>query len=193
MLVQSVLAKVDAVGGYAISHSFDRHSGARPLAGLVSSFDDLCVLIRERRSDDERADVADRLVSELYADLPALARVLPSLSDICPPILGPRVDDGRVDIVADLNLSSVSFLIQRFVRAVSSASNPVMLCLDDLQYCGSGAVLSVVESVLTDERCCLLFVGCYRSNEVGEGHAVVSMMHSLMTSGTMTTKLSLEG
>jgi predicted ATPase len=93
-----------------------------------------------------------------------------------------------------MNLQSVCFTLQRFMRVVSSASHPVMLFLDDLQWCDNSA-LALVEGILCDVvgSSYLFFVGSYRSNEVQANHPLLPFMDHLIASGVPTTRLSLEG
>ena len=93
-----------------------------------------------------------------------------------------------------MNLRSVCFILQRFMRVVSSKVHPVMLFLDDLQWSDSSA-LSLIEGILCDSMgsSCLFFVGSYRSNEVDRHHDVFRFMSSVESAGVPTTKLSLEG
>jgi predicted ATPase len=85
-------------------------------------------------------------------------------------------------------------MLQRFIRVVSSEVHPVVLFLDDLQWCDKSA-LTVVESLLCDATgsVCLFFVGTYRSNEVAGDHEIFCLAQRLKSSGVPTTMLSLEG
>ena len=73
-------------------------------------------------------------------------------------------------------------------------SAPVVLFLDDLQWCDD-SVLTVVESIFGDasQSNCLFFVGTYRSNEVANDHAIFSSAERLKSFGVPTTMMSLEG
>jgi predicted ATPase len=77
---------------------------------------------------------------------------------------------------------------------VSSAAHPVVLFLDDLQWCDD-SVLTVVESIFGDasQSNCLFFVGSYRSNEVANDHAIFHSANRLKSIGVPTTMMSLEG
>jgi len=98
------------------------------------------------------------------------------------------------EIDNQMNVRGICFILQQFIRVVSSVTHPVMLFLDDLQWCDKSA-LNVVESLLCDEvgSNCLFFVGTFRSNEVAEDHEIFCLTHRLRSFGVPTTMLSLEG
>ena len=84
--------------------------------------------------------------------------------------------------------------LQRFVSVVSSAAHPVVLFLDDLQWCDE-SVFTLIESILCDTSgsTCFFFVGTYRSNEVTHDHFIFHCAKRLKSFGVHTTMLSLEG
>jgi predicted ATPase len=73
----------------------------------------------------------------------------------------------------DVNFFSLCDIIKRFMRVLSATSIPVLMVLDDLQWSDSVS-LGVVHTVLSDMKgaSCMLFVGCYRSNEIHENHVL---------------------
>jgi hypothetical protein len=131
-LVKSVLASVHTSGGYVLAHKFDKLSRGGPLLELISAFDRLCVLIRSKTSPQELQSIVNRLIETFGTDLSMLKRLLPEVHGFVPPSKSfgkqvPPQDCTR------MNLQSVCFILQHFMRAVSSKSNPVMIFLDDLQ------------------------------------------------------------
>lgn len=67
------------------------------------------------------------------------------------------------------------------------------LFLDDLQWADDTA-LDVIHTFVSDAMgSCIFFVGTYRDNEVGEGHAIFDLMEKLERSRVPTTKVSLTG
>jgi predicted ATPase len=124
-------------------------------------------------------------------DISVLARLLPNIYLMCPELKPPTHEEERNDQVT---LRSMCFTIQRFLRVVSSKAHPVVLFLDDLQWCDSSS-LTVVESIICDsfESNCLFFVGSYRSNEVADDHGIFHLINNLRISGVPTSTLSLEG
>ncbi len=188
-LVNGLTARVDVAGGYVISHTFDQMSKDRPLLAVVSVFNQLCLLISEKNY--QRSQVMFREILQAFdSDISVLARLLPNIYAMCPELKLSHEED-RND---QLTLRSMCFTLQRFLRVVSSKAHPVVLFLDDLQWCDNSS-LTVVESLLCDsiESSCLFFVGSYRSDEVAEDHGIFRLIDSLRISSVPTSTLLLEG
>ena len=130
-LVQSLTGQVDVAGGYVVSRKFDAVSKKRPLLEVVSAFNDLCLRIKEKLAPGDLAATAAALSNVFGAEISILVRLLPNLRFLLPWLKEPetcvRGDGGQT------NSESMSFILQRFVRVVSSTSHPVLLFLDDLQ------------------------------------------------------------
>eukprot|EP00984_Skeletonema_dohrnii_P006931 scaffold2472_cov209-Skeletonema_dohrnii-CCMP3373.AAC.3 len=194
-LVESVMASVNASGGYVLAQKFDQLSRGGPLLELISAFDRLCVLIQSRTSPQDLQIIVDRLTETFGVDLSLLRRLLPKVDGLVPP----STKFGQQIPVQDgtrMNLQSVCFILQHFIRAVSSKSHPVMIFLDDLQWCNS-MTLKVIQHILCDNasgasNC--LFVGSYRSNEVSPNHALFRLKKELEASKKCSVqKLMLDG
>ena len=190
-LVNGLTARIDVSGGYVLSHKFDQMSQEKSMLEVVAMFNDLCQLIQDKNSQQDLLVIVDDLVRVFGADLSTLARLLPNIKALVPH-LKPADDDQEID--NRMNVRGICFMLQRFIRVVSSVAHPVMLFLDDLQWCDKSA-LTVVESLLCDEvgSNCLFFVGTYRSNEVAEDHEIFCLAQRLRSFGVPTTMLSLEG
>ena len=190
-LVNGLTASVDVVGGYVLSHKFDQLSQEKSMLEVVAMFNNLCQLIQDKNSQQDLLVIVNDLVRVFGADLSTLAQLLPNIKALAPH-LKPSDDDQEID--NRMNVRGICFMLQRFIRVVSSVTHPVMLFLDDLQWCDTSA-LTVVESLLCDEvrSNCLFFVGTYRSNEVAEDHEIFCLAQRLRSFGVPTTMLSLEG
>jgi len=195
-LVESVRAQVDIAGGYVVIRKFDAMSKERPLLEIVAAFNDLCLLIKERNSSQHLDDTAANLLEAFGSDISVLARLLPNLS-----VISPRLKKSASYNYSDgdqMNIQSVGFVLRRFVRVVSSTSTPLMLFLDDLQWCDYSS-LTLIEGILADKEggncggSCLFFVGSYRSNEVKGDHSIYRFMDNLDRRNVLSTKLSLFG
>ena len=131
-LVQSVVASVGMSGGYVLEHKFDQASKDRALLQLISAFNKLCVLIGNTSSKQNLQIVVNKLTETFGSDLTMLGRLLPGVHGLLPQSMlskqGCYSGDG-----AQMNLQSVCFILQQFMRIVSSTSHPVMIFLDDLQ------------------------------------------------------------
>ncbi|KAK1741510.1 putative AAA ATPase [Skeletonema marinoi] len=188
MLVNSLRDRVKCVGGYTIKHKFDPMSQEKPLSGVISAFNQICLMIKGRA----RPVIAKKLGEEFGVDFSLLMRLLPNVSVLLPEHVRPVIN---VDAGEAMNARSVCFTLLRFVRVVSSPSHPVMLFLDDIQWADSTA-LDVIHTILSDTKTmgsCMLFVGAYRDNEVQVDHPIFDLMEKLEISNVQTTKVSLSG
>ena len=190
-LVNGLTPSVDVSGGYVLTHKFDQLSQEKTMLEVVAIFNDLCLLIRDKNSQQDLLDMVNNLVCVFGSDLPVLARLLPNIKSLTPQL---DSSDDVQESHNQMNLRSICFTLQRFIRVVSSKAHPVVLFLDDLQWCDKSA-LTVVESLLCDatESACLFFVGTYRSNEVAGDHEILFLAQRLKSFGVPTTMLSLEG
>lgn len=120
MLVNSLRDRVNFVGGYTIKHKFDTMSQEKPLSGVITAFNQVCQMIK----DKARPLTAKKLGDEFGVDFSLLLRLLPSVS-----VLFPEFDNSamRVEAGEAMNARSVCFTLLRFVRVVSSPRHPIMV------------------------------------------------------------------
>ncbi|KAL7543491.1 hypothetical protein ACHAXR_012775 [Thalassiosira sp. AJA248-18] len=194
-LVNSLTARVDCNGGYILKHKYDQVSKESPVLELISVFNELCLVIKEKRSKREIENISLKLRDAFGADFSVLERLLPSVGVLVH--LQSHEPATRIDIgdqSMNINLHAVCFMLQRFFQVVSTASHPVMLFLDDIQWCDKSS-LTVVETILSDMTGsgCLFVVCNYRNNEANKDHILFSFMESLESSGLTTTKVNLKG
>ncbi|KAL7473725.1 hypothetical protein ACHAXS_014292 [Conticribra weissflogii] len=192
-VVKSVQPRVTAVGGYVISHKFDAISRGRSMSEVISIFNDLILLIRDRNTAKELFEIVNKLIEVFGGNLSVLARLLPNIHVLLPHSNIPLVQEESAD---QINFSSACFTLQLFMRVVSSGYRPVMIFLDDLQWAdGDGKCLELIHSLLSDSTngSCIFFVGSYRDNEVTHEHAVFSLMAELDLCGVPSTNVKLTG
>ena len=131
MLVNTLRERVKVVGGYVIKHKFDAISQDRPISGVISAVDQLCVMILARHTPHRLAGLVQKIKDEFGADVGLLARMLPSISVLSPdfvPGFTRRISDAQsADIADTMNARSVCFTLLRFVRIVSNPSHPIMV------------------------------------------------------------------
>lgn len=187
MLVQSVTTKINVAGGYVLTQKMDQLSRERPLLEVLGLFNQLCLMIRERNSTRDLLEVSNKIAQEFATDFSLLSRLLPNARALCP-----QLREGNTSPGAEENYSSIHFVIQRFMRIVSSASQPVCLVIDDLQWAGS-TTLHLIESIVLDSFSCCFFIGTYRHHEVEKGHPLFSLTSNLMLGDIRVTEVQLDG
>jgi len=69
--------------------------------------------------------------------------------------------------------NKLKYIFQTFVSAISTQQRPVILFLDDLQWCDS-ASLELIVALLTDlDMRYFMFIGSYRTDEVGKDDELI--------------------
>ena len=127
MLVDTLRARVKVVGGYVIKHKFESLSQERPLSGVISAMNQLCLKIRKNTSPRDLPALAKKVKDEFAADSIFLARILQNVSWICPEFFIPETEEDE-DVGGDtMNARSVGYTLLRFLRLVSSRSHPIMV------------------------------------------------------------------
>ena len=167
-------------------------SKEKPLLGVLSAFNNLCLLIKEKCSSHELLEMAGRFVRDFESDYTVVAQLLPNMSVLFPELKAREDASGAKQT---MNLHNVCFTLQRFLRIVSSRLRPVMLFLDDLQW-AAAPTFELIQDLLTDTEVgssCFFFVGSYRDNEVEKEHPIFSLMSSLESKDVELMKLSLGG
>jgi hypothetical protein len=192
-LIKEMSAKLD--GGYILMKKFDQLPNVQPLFELVALFNDLCLKICEKNTDESMYALVDDLIGEFGPDLSNLARLLSNTKALAPHLKLCVCDH---DSDNQLNLESMCFTLQRFLKIVSSGTFPVFLFLDDLQWCDE-IFFTVLERLTccdaqVDEstKSCLCFVGTYRPNEVASNHELFQLAQKMKFSGVRTTMMKLE-
>ena len=130
MLVDTLRVRVKYVGGYVIKHKFDTVSQDRPLSGVISAVNQLCLKIKDTLKSQRLAALSKKIKDEFGADIVLLARMLPNICALSPEfnISSGEVIDGDGSSPHDnMKAQSVSFTLLRFIRLVSSPSRPIMV------------------------------------------------------------------
>lgn len=140
---------------------YDDLSGDDPFSALVDAFSDFANMLVEGGNKDElervRKDINDSLGDEanyLTTVVPALRKVI---SD----------SESDYDLGSKENaFNRIKYLFQKFTNAISTKTRPVVMVLEDLQWCDKASA-QLLQALLTDyDLKYLLFIGSYRSDEV---------------------------
>ena len=157
--------------GFFVAGKFDQLRN-EPLSAVVEAFSDLCDLVAQECTFDQRKSIVEQLEIEhqvLINLLPSLHRIDPSTDTD-----GTSANrEGDQSAAAFTSMSSSSgkdmfarfkLACQRFLRATSSPTHPVLLFLDDIQWADETSI-QVIQSLVADtESRNVLIVCTYRSN-----------------------------
>jgi hypothetical protein len=123
-LVNRVRDRVNAVGGYVLMHKFDEISKERPLFGVISALNQLCLMVKRRNTPEDVLTVANKLKNVFGDDCWLLASVLPNVS-----VFASDFSVGGKHTSETMNLRSVCYTLLRFVRVISSPAHPIMVSI----------------------------------------------------------------
>ena len=100
-------ARVGISEGYVLTHKFDQMSQERPLLEVVSVFNELCIMIREKRTKQDLLAIANNLTEVFGTDFSMLAQLLPNINALSLPKLTENKNTSGVRI----NIRSVCFIL----------------------------------------------------------------------------------
>lgn len=120
----NMLPEVDVAGGYTIQGKFDQISHERPISVVIAAFDEICSQMSRKNSPQQLKDIVSQLVDVFGVHLSALAQLLPSVSLLSPKLTWWSTKGSD----SEINLNSVTFILQLFTRVVSSKTHPIMVC-----------------------------------------------------------------
>lgn len=187
-LVENVLKHIDGVSCHVVSHKSDESS----IPAITQALDQLCACIKKSCSEDEFKRINSRLVEAFGPDFSILEKVLPNTKLFN--------DTKRAEPVApkhqgsEIQSNSVSYILRLFMRAVSCQERPVLLFMDDLQWCDETS-LEIVHDILSDKKdsSCVYFLGCFRDNEIGSEHPIYHFMENMNMNNIPVQLLGLGG
>jgi predicted ATPase len=194
-LVEECFSSVDAANGCVVTTKFDETSTQSPLTRTLSAFNGFCTEVNNKLSPADALELHKKFKDDFGESFTTLSRVLPGVMcfDGTPDRPWSPPDD---QLSHSLNYHSLCFTVQKFMRVISTASIPLLLVLDDIQW-SDPISMGVVHTVLSDcgNSSCLMFVGCYRENEVSANndHIVLGLKRMLSNFDVPITNIHLHG
>jgi len=159
------------VGGpsmpFFIEGKFDELVGADPFSAIVEAFTGFGEDIVQR-DKQELKRIRSCVQKHLGAEAAVLTTVVPILK-----VVIDCEDETVMNGSKENAMNKLKYIFQTFVGAISTAERPVIMFLDDLQWCDS-ASLDLIVALLTDlDMRYFMFIGCYRSDEVEPDHGLL--------------------
>ena len=129
-LVQTTRDRIKFYGGYYVERKFDETSTQSCLSLVLSAFDDMLVQIAQSEQMEHRHFIYLNLIQEFGPNFQFLAQMLPNVLLFSPSTTN-YPSSHRME--STVNIISLCFTIQRFMKVISLSTSPGMIFLDDLQ------------------------------------------------------------
>ncbi len=156
---------------YFISGKFNKMQKGNPYSAIILAFRELVksVIIEYKNIEKWKDIFIEALGSnaKIITDLiPELGQIIGQQPDV--PKLSPSEENNRFIMV-----------FRDFIRVFAIKGHPLILFLDDLQWCDSSITDFLKYIITTIEAGSLLIIGSYRDNEITEEHPLMEMVDEL--------------
>lgn len=174
-LIQELQQPLIKSHGYFTSGKFDLYQKNIPYSSLIQAFrSHIRTLLTE--SDLRVAKHKQKILSALGHQGKVITDVIPELS---------LLTDEQPDVPSLPPVESrnrFNNLFGSFLSSLSSKENPLILFIDDLQWCDS-ATFDFLNFLFSnkDDYPNLFFIGAYRDNEVSDSHPLIHLIERVKT------------
>ncbi len=184
-LIQELQRPIVEHRGYFTSGKFDVYQKNVPYSSLLQA---LRHLIRTflTESDERVADWRGRILAAVGDNGQVLTDVVPELEML----IGPQPEIKPLPPVESLN--RFHDLFGAFLNCLASRENPLVLFIDDLQWCDA-ASFDFLGNVFAnrEDHPFLFLLGAYRHNEVDSSHPLVKLVNSIRERGETLEEIRL--
>lgn len=186
-VVNEVQKSIIARRGYFLSGKFDQLQRDMPYASLIQAFQGL---VHQLLGQPEEAlrEWSRKLQHALGNGIGVIVELIPQLALIT----GPAATASSASLAPEQAQHRLDRLFPRFVEVFATAAHPLVLFLDDLQWADAATLRMIERLMLACDKCCLLFIGAYRSNEVGAMHPLALLRDKLLARDVRMTTLVLK-
>ncbi len=183
-LVQATQKAVERRGGHFISGKFDQLSRNVPYAPVARAFRNLLGQLL-----GESAELVSRWRDRLARALGQSGQVLVDLLPELALLLGPQPAVPALQPTESQN--RFNRLMSRFADVFTTASHPLVLFLDDLQWADAGSLKLLHVLLAAPGRRHLLILGAYRDSEVHAAHPLSLALVGLCGAGVAVREIAL--
>ncbi|MGZ5001444.1 MAG: ATP-binding protein, partial [Methylomonas sp.] len=185
-LIQELQKPLVKNRGYFTSGKFDQYEKNIPYSSLIQA---LRNLIRTflTESDVQVRQWQTKILDAVENNGSVISDVVPELEFI----IGPQPEVPHLPPVEARN--RFNNLFGRFVACLASEDNPLVLFIDDLQWCDS-ATFDFLQNLFANhhEHPFLFFIGAYRHNEVDSAHPLSKLMRNVQERNGPLVEFRLE-
>jgi PAS domain S-box-containing protein len=169
--------------GYFIKGKYDQFGRNIPFSAFVQAFRELMGQLLSE-SDAQLQTWKTNILTALGDSGQVLIEVIPELERI----IGPQ--SPALELSGSAAQNRFNLLMQKFVQVFTTASHPLVMFLDDLQWADS-ASLKLLQLLMQDKGH-LLVLGAYRDNEVSATHPFMLTVDEIVKSGAVVNTITLQ-
>jgi len=169
--------------GYFIKGKYDQFGRNIPFSAFVQAFRELMGQLLSE-SDAQLQTWKTRILTALGDSGQVLIEVIPELERII------GAQSPALELSGTAAQNRFNLLMQKFVQVFTTASHPLVMFLDDLQWADS-ASLKLLQ-VLMQDRGHLLVLGAYRDNEVSAAHPFMLTVDEIINCGAVVNTITLQ-
>ena len=165
--------------GYFIKGKYDQFQRNIPFSAFLPAFRDLMEQLLTE-SDVQIEQWQNKILEAVGENGQVIIEVIPELSKI----IGEQPP--AIELSGTSAENRFNLLFQKFTQVFTSASHPLVIFLDDLQWADS-ASLKLIQLLMADTSH-LFIIGAYRDNEVNPGHPLMLTLRDIQkTQATINT------
>jgi len=169
--------------GYFIKGKYDQFGRNIPFSAFVQAFRELMgQLLSENDAQLHRWKT--NILTAVGDSGQVLIEVIPELERII------GAQSPALELSGTAAQNRFNLLMEKFVQVFTTASHPLVMFLDDLQWADS-ASLKLLQLLMQD-RGHLLVLGAYRDNEVSPTHSFMLTVDEIVKSGAVVNTITLQ-
>ncbi|ADO75394.1 trifunctional serine/threonine-protein kinase/ATP-binding protein/sensor histidine kinase [Stigmatella aurantiaca] len=184
-VVQELYKPVVQRRGFFLRGKFDQFQRDIPYATLAQAIRELVRQLLSG-SEEELARWREQLRQALGDEGQVLVDLVPQL----------EVLSGPQPVLQELSAHESRHrfhrVVRQFLQVFSSAGNPLVVFLDDLQWADLSSLQLIHQQLAQPGSPPVLWIGAYRDNEVGPEHPLVSVLEEVRRAGAPITDIRLE-
>ncbi|MEG4178064.1 AAA family ATPase, partial [Microcoleus sp. S13_C3] len=169
--------------GYFIKGKYDQFQRNIPFSAFVQAFRELMGQLLSE-SDAQLHRWKTVILTAVGESGQVLIDVIPELEHII------GAQSPALELSGTAAQNRFNLLMQKFVQVFTTASHPLVIFLDDLQWADS-ASLKLLQ-VLMQDRGHLLVLGAYRDNEVSAAHPFMLTVDEIIKYGAVVNTITLQ-
>jgi predicted ATPase len=175
--------------GKLITIKFDSLAQEQPISAIFRGFDAYCDGLQQGDDYEVYQQTSNAVKTALGPSSRILQSQVPSLAGL----MGDPAPSLSLDLSNKEMFNSILYCLQVFVRAIAmSSSRPTVILFDDMQW-ADGESLDLIRGFVSDNSISpILFVGCYRGEEVQGDHPLLNFLGELSLSGVSTWNVFTE-